>query len=130
MEVEVTIKIPQRLYQKAERIALTKRQNVTDVLNEAILLAEAVLNEENSEESLMEREEAAYQGMHVNLMEQHAGEYVAIYQGRMNDHDRSELALLQRLNQHYPNEIVLMKQVLPLPEPDLRFRSPRFAEDI
>ena len=53
----------------------------------------------------------------------YAGEYVAIHQKQLIDHDRDELALLRRLDAQYPNDIVLMKQVRPLPEPELRFRS-------
>jgi hypothetical protein len=129
METEVIVKIPQKLYQRAERIAWTKHQNVTDVIAEAIQLAEAILAQENHDEILMEREEAVYRAMHVELMAKYAGQYVAIHEGKLVDYDESELALLKRLNARYPDQVVLMRQVRPLPESDLQFRSPRFVKD-
>jgi hypothetical protein len=77
----------------------------------------------------MAQEEAAYHTIHAELMAHHAGEYVAIYQGELIDHDQNEMALLHRLEAGYPDEVVLMKQVRPLPEPELRFRSPRLIRN-
>ena len=128
MEAEMTLTIPQSLYQQAERIAHARRQKIADVLAEALALVEAVA--EDDEEAKMAQEEVAYEAMYAELWTKYAGEYVAIYQGQLIDHDPAELALLQRLNTQYPNEIVLMKQVRPLPEPVLHFRSSRCVKDV
>jgi hypothetical protein len=125
----VTLAVPQSLYRQAARIARFKNQAIPEVLAEALLLVEAEVEEE-AEEELMAQEEAAYQAMQSDLWTKYPGEYVAIYQGELVDHDSSELALLQRLNARYPNEVVLMKQVRSLPEPDLYLRSPRFVRDV
>jgi hypothetical protein len=50
---------------------------------------------------------------------------VAILNGQIIDHDPSEMALLQRLDDEHPNDLILMRRVEPLPEPELVFRSPR-----
>ena len=77
----------------------------------------------------MAAEEAAYRNMHAELMARYAGQYVAIYGGRLIDHDPDELALLRRLDAHHPDNVVLMKRVRPLPEPELRVRSPRLVDN-
>jgi hypothetical protein len=98
-------------------------------LAEALDLAEAQSTTETQEEELMAREERAYAAMYEQLRAQYSGEYVAIHNGRLIDHDTNEMVLLQRLNQHYPNDVVLMRQVRTLPEPPLVFRSPRFVQN-
>lgn len=126
MEAQITIQIPQAVYRKAERLAHRRHQPLTDVLNEAIDLAEAAFTQQTHEEQQMDREEAAYEAMRNVLVASHLNEFVAIYQGKLIDSDPSEQALLIRLDQAYPNEVILMRQVTLEPEPDLYFRSPRF----
>lgn len=129
MADEVNISISQALYRRVRELARLRQRPVDDVLEAAVTLAEAALGPSADEEVAMAREEAAYQTMHAELMARYAGEYVAIYQGQLIDHDPSELALLRRLDAQYPHEVVLMKQVRPLPEPELRFRSPRLIRN-
>lgn len=96
----------------------------------AISLVEASsLTVSAAEEQAMIREEAAYEAMHPELMAQYAGEYVAIYQGQLIDHDQDETALLRRLDAQYPDDVVLMKKVRPLPEPMLHNVSFRLIRD-
>ena len=82
-----------------------------------------------SDEQRMAREEAAYQTMYDELKTKYAGEYVAIFNGQLIDHDSDELALLRRLDAQYPDDIVLMRKVSAEPEPDLRMRSPRLIRE-
>jgi len=126
VEAQITIQIPQTVYRKAERLAHRRHQPLTDVLNEAIDLAEAAFTQQTHEEQQMDREEAAYEAMRNVLVASHLNEFVAIYQGKLIDSDPSEQALLIRLDQAYPNEVILMRQVTLEPESDLYFRSPRF----
>lgn len=127
MEAEVTLKIPKALYTRAERLATARHQPVTKVLDEAIALVESHYNAEDQQEALMVREEQAYLRMHAHLMEKYQGQYVAILNGQLIDHDPSEMALLQRLDHEHPDDVVLMRRVEPLPEPELVFRSPQFV---
>jgi hypothetical protein len=78
----------------------------------------------SAESERMDQETLAYRQMHLQLWAHYAGQYVAIYQGELVDHDADELALLHRVEANYGDEVVLLKQVRPLPEPELRFRSP------
>jgi hypothetical protein len=127
MAEQINISISQTLYRRVRELARRRKRPVDDVLEAAITLAEAALLPAADEEAAMAQEEAAYRAMHAELMAQYAGKYVAIHQGRLIDQDRDELALLRRLDAQYPDDVVLMKQVRPLPEPELRFRSPRLV---
>ncbi|MCP4361069.1 MAG: hypothetical protein GY796_23930 [Chloroflexi bacterium] len=129
MAEQINISIPHTLYRRVRELARMQQRPVDDVLDTAVTLAEAAQIPAAGEETAMTQEEAAYRIMHNELMVRYAGEYVAIYQGQLIDHDQDELALLRRLDAQYPNEVVLMKQVRPLPEPELRFRSPRLVRN-
>lgn len=129
MTHQVTISIPQQLYQRMRNLASAQNQPVDDLLETAVALAEATFIPNAAQVMAMAQEEAAYEALHSELMTHYQGEYVAIYQGQLIDHDPNELSLLRRLDQHYPDQVVLMKQVRPLPEPELHFRSPRFIPE-
>ena len=70
----------------------------------------------------------AFRAMHVELWAQYPHQYVAVYRGRLIDHDPDQLALLQRVEERYPEAPVLIRQVLSEPEEVYTFRSPRVAE--
>jgi hypothetical protein len=80
----------------------------------------------NENREAMLREVEAYKAMHSHLVQQYLGQYVAIYQGQVVDHDVDAIALLKRVKKHYPTQIVLRRKVEKQPEPVLQFRSPRF----
>ncbi len=126
---QITISIPQNLFRRARELANKRNQPVNDVLEAAIALAEAELDAIVSQEEAMAQEEAVYQSMLTELVSQYDGEYVAIFQGQLIDHDADELALLHRLDIQYPDEIVLMKKVRSDALPELRFRSPHLIQN-
>lgn len=128
MANQVTVTIPQAVYDRVKQLAILRNQKVADLLAEAIALVEADMATP-SDEQRMAREEAAYQTMYDELKTKYAGEYVAIFNGQLIDHDSDELALLRRLDVQYPDDIVLMRKVSAEPEPDLRMRSPRLIRE-
>ena len=69
--------------------------------------------------------EAAFEAMLTALLAQYAGEFVAIHQQQVVDHDPDELTLFDRICRDYPDEVVLIRPVLATSEPPLNFRSPR-----
>lgn len=73
----------------------------------------------------MRKEERAFDSMHADLIANHLGEFVAVFQQNVVDHHQDELALLGRINRFYPDDVVLIRPVLEHPEPTLVFRSPR-----
>ena len=120
---QVTISIPQSLYQRVRELARNRNLPVDAVLETAVSLVEAEPQDDAT--ANMAREEAAYRAQHESLLANYAGQYVAIFQGQLIDHDSNETALLRRLDTNYPHDIVLMKRVESRPQPVLRFRSPR-----
>lgn len=77
----------------------------------------------------MEREQAAFQQMLPDLLTHYQGQYVAIYQEQVIDHDQDQAALVMRLDQTHPDAIVLVKLVTAKPDPLLRMPSPRLIRD-
>lgn len=73
----------------------------------------------------MLREVEAYHRLHPELLEQYKGQYVAIFQGQLVDHDQDSEALSERILARLPDQVVLQRKVEYSPEVVLQFRSPR-----
>jgi hypothetical protein len=126
MSTQVTLTIPDNIYQQAEYVAQTTNRPVTEVLTETIAKAFPPLDI-NPDRPAMEREVAAFEAMHASLWSQYPQQYVAIRGGKVIDHDADEATLVERIDSQYPETIILIRQVLPqLPRP-LVFRSPRWV---
>lgn len=128
MGAEKTLEIPVELYERIERLAVLKDTPVAYVLEEALTLAIDQM-EVADDHAKMDIEDAAYHAMHAELMENYAGQYVAIHNGRVVDADLDEMALYFRIDERFPDEAVLLKKVRELPEPDLWIRSPRLIRE-
>lgn len=76
----------------------------------------------------IQREEDAFRAMHAELLNTHLGQWVAVHRGHLVDSDTDLLALFQRIEQHYAETPVLIRQVTPEPEEIYVFRSPRVDE--
>jgi hypothetical protein len=125
----VTVSIPEPLYRRARALARARQRPLDAVIAEVF---EQGLPPEPADvatpaEVAMAREIAAYEAMHPTLMTAHANEYVAIFGGELVDHDPDQTALLRRIDARFPDDVVLLKRVRPLPEPELRIRSPRLV---
>ena len=68
----------------------------------------------------------AFHAQKTELLIQYAGEYVAMHQGAVIDHDLDLRALYLRIFARLGHTPVLLKQVTPEAERELVFRSPRF----
>jgi len=78
----------------------------------------------------IEQEIAAFERQHPVLLQHYLQQYVAIYQGRVIDHDSNQLSLLARIDRQYPVNPVLIRKVEPtLPKP-WRVRSPRLRKAV
>ena len=78
---------------------------------------------------MMQRELEAFRHMHVELLNQYSGQYVAICAGQVVDHDADQLGLCLRIDQKFPERPVLIKQVLPQLEESYTIRSPRLENE-
>ncbi len=116
--LEITIEKTSMLQLKK---AATERGDTPTTLVEHII--HRFLHEEAQRK--MQREIEAFIAMHSKLREQYPDAYVAIYQGNVVDYDTSELELYKRIEEKYPHEVVLIRQVLPEAEKVYTFRSPK-----
>lgn len=75
------------------------------------------------------RELQFFQQQHQTLLANYPGEYVAIHQGQVIDHDIDLRSLHLRIFDQLGHTPVLLKQVSPKPDRELIFRSPRFERN-
>ena len=124
MTRQITLTVPDPVYRRAEELAHSSHRPVNEVLREHIQWGLPRFHI-SKDSPAMEREVAAYEAMHAQLWEQYANQYVGLHQGSVVDHDHDKVALLMRIRKQYPNQVVLIRQVLPdLPKPFI-FRSVR-----
>lgn len=80
---------------------------------------------EHPQRAAMRREIVAYEAMHSELVKQFLGQYVAIYQEQLVDHDPDPVALHHRIATNYADAVVLSRQVQVDATPVLTMRSPK-----
>ena len=123
---QISVTIPQRLYQRVRKLAHARNQSVDDVLTEVLDQAlPANDSPANSEDEAVEKEMQAFIALHQMLKEKYLGQHVAIFGGKLIDVDEDYSALYQRIDAEYPDQFVWMAQVTDDPMPTLVFRSPR-----
>jgi hypothetical protein len=91
-------------------------------------LAESQNNEMLSADTAVAREEAAFYRMHVDLLQKYLGEYVAVYNEEMVDHDRDQVALYLRIKARYPGQFVWIASVRETAVEEYIMHPPRFTE--
>jgi len=128
MTVQITLDLPDSIYQYYQELAASRRCAIDHLLLEQISVIEPALAI-HPQRALMEREVKAFEAMHDQLWQNYPEEYVALYAGKVVDHDRDEQALVARIEAQFPAEVVLIRQVLPTLPADLVFRSPRFIPE-
>lgn len=121
---DITVSIPEDLYERVERVAVTTHRNVGEVIVETITAALTPFPE-HPQRSAMDVEIAAYEAMHGELVKKFLGQYVAIYQGKLVDHDVDPVALHQRIEILHPARTVLSRKVQKDAVPVVHMRSPR-----
>ena len=66
--------------------------------------------------------------MHNELVRRCLGQYVALCDGRLVDHDPDPVALLQRVRQQYPGQVILRQKVEGTPVRTLHIRHSSIEE--
>lgn len=102
-----------------EQDAQQEGQDVDDLINEAVA---RYLRER--QQAKLDREIAAYQTMHEELLREHAGEWVAIHRQTLVDHDTDRAALYRRIRQRYGRTSVLLREVTADPVEEVWVRTP------
>jgi hypothetical protein len=125
MSTKVTLYLPNHVYKEAKQVAEHTGKDVRQVLVDT-LAQSIVAYPENENRRAMLHEIEAYKSLHSQLVENYLGQYAAIFQGQVIDVDPDPVALLNRIKQQYPDQVVLRRKVETQPEPVMHFRSPRF----
>lgn len=125
MKKRITLTIPEAIYEQATSIADSTQQPVDKVFEDALeqVFSPFPLHEKHSQ---MAQEVEAYKAMHSRLIETYLGKYVAVFNGKVIDHDKDVVALSLRINEKLPDEVVLIRRVELASERILNMRSPRF----
>ena len=74
-------------------------------------------------------EEQHFRAQHARLLDEYAGQFIAMHEGQVIDSDTDELALYLRIYQTHPMVGVLIKQVTPALEEVWVMRSPHLKYD-
>ena len=81
-------------------------------------------------ERRIDREMETYRAMHAELKHRFLGQYVAIHNGELVDHDADRRALSRRVRQKYGSVAVLITPVEEEPEREFLMQSPRFERGV
>jgi hypothetical protein len=106
----------------------TELQQIARVrsVDPAVLAQDAIRSFLHAEaRRVIQQEAAAFQRMHPQLLSTMPGEYVAVHQGQVVDHDHDQLALFLRVEAAYSGQPVLIRQVRPENEQTIEVLSPR-----
>jgi hypothetical protein len=100
------VTIEKELYQQLEAIAVEQQADLDTVANEAFRL---FLWEQSRRK--IAGESAAYRRRHQEIKNKYLGQYVAMHQGKVVDHDEDFSTLYQRVRQHFGRTPVMMTLV-------------------
>ena len=129
MATPITVTFSGELAEKIQQLASQRQQNIYSLFETLVRqsshLESAESNQQAETDDVATPEMQAYIALHPLLKKQYFGEYVAIYQNKLIDHDRDHEALYQRIDAQYPDEFVWISPVEEEAIPTLVFRSPR-----
>ena len=106
------------------RLAETKGATAEELAEQAV---RQFLRDETGR--ALQQESTAFRAMHADLTLKYAGDYVAIYDGQVIDHDADQLALVLRIEERYRDAPVLIKQVTTEIDEVYHVHSPRLIHD-
>ncbi len=145
MSKQVMVELPENIYQQVEETARATNRRVAEVITDTLVqnFVPWTLQEESTVGTddehfpplahieAMDKEIEEYKKMHPQLWAKYPHQFVAIYQGKLIDHNKDFAVLVERVQNKYPypEHIVLMREVQPDPDPVLYFRSPRLVRD-
>jgi hypothetical protein len=127
MSANVTLEIPEYLFERAKRVAENQHKDVSDIVAQVLDNGLPEMDSVSRSPDI-EREIAAFHRLHPMLWSKYAREYAAIHNEELIDHDSDRAALLKRIEKNYPNSFVLVRPVREQPEIVYENRSIRWAD--
>jgi glutamyl-tRNA reductase len=119
-----TINLAPDLVQQIENLAETAEVNAEMLVDKAV---RAYLHQMQRQKIRAETE--LFNNQYEELRSKYMGQYVAIHQGKVIDHDPDLRTLHLRIYDRLGQTPVLLKQVTDKPERELVFRSPRLERN-
>ena len=116
-----TITLQPRLVEQLEQVAAQRSVEAQELIETAV---RTYLRQVEREK--IKAEARTFRSMHTELAEKYLGQYVAIHNGKVIDHDEDFQALHSRIRQRFGRQPVLLRRVEAGPERVLTFRSPQF----
>ncbi len=116
-----TITLQPQLMEQVEQVASERAVRPGELLETAVRTYLRQLDREK-----IRAEAEAFRSMHAELAEKYLGQYVAIHNGKVIDHDEDFQSLHSRIRQRFGRQPVLLRRVEAEPERVWLFRSPRF----
>jgi hypothetical protein len=117
------ISLTGRTLESLQRVAARKGTGIGDLLNSII---EKYVADERLRQ--IDREQQAFEAQHNQLRKRYRGQYIAMSQGRVIDHDMDEAALWKRVHNLFGDEPVLISPVLETARQTILIRSPHLLE--
>lgn len=114
-----TIELKPELRETLEHVAQQQSSTINALVNQAV---EDYLREQ--QRAKLDREITAFESMHPTLREKYWGEWVAVHEENLIDHDRDLSAMYRRVRAQYGKTSVLIRQVTSIPNEEVWLRTP------
>lgn len=113
---DYTVQLPEELYKVLEQRAATERKTadtlvaemVADRLDIPMLVPQNRIDEKTA---AFEKEVAAFERLRPHLMEQYAGQYVAIYQGKVVASGNDKMMVASQVDQRFGPIVYYVEKV-------------------
>ncbi|MEZ4706548.1 MAG: DUF5678 domain-containing protein [Caldilineaceae bacterium] len=135
MSVQVSITLSDRLSQRVRRLAQQRQEEIMTVIERILeeglpeTADEAQWVDLSEPDPHVEAEMRAYLALYPHLKERYGGQYVAIYEGQLVDHDADFDILYDRIDGAYPNQFVWISKIGEEPLETFTVRSPHFSAE-
>lgn len=123
-EQTVTLTLPVSVFRQVAEVATETNREIEQVLRSIVTHSFPALYV-HPQRVAMQQEEAVFRRMQKELNEKYPDQFVAIFGGRVVDHDDDDELLLNRIDKRYPTDVVLIRHVTDDLEKVLHIRSPR-----
>lgn len=121
------ITLPEVVYRQAQAVAREAHRSIREVLTDVLTAAFPSVYV-SPDRARMALEELAFDRLRDELLARHEGQYVAIHNAQVIDHDTDEVVLAARTAERLPGQVVHIRRVSLEPQADLSIRSPRWVE--
>jgi len=119
-----TITLTPELAEQIGHLRGTDQETAQQIVEKAVRAYLARLRQEK-----IRRETEAFRAQYRTLLTDYAGQYVAVHQGQVSDHDPDLRVLHLRVFEKVGHIPVLLKLVTAEPERELVFRGPRLERN-